>query len=100
MLMETRIGGFSLEFARSGYDPALLRRCGDRLVMFGCIDPGDTPAEPLEVVVDRVRGALRYVDPARLLIAPDCGLMIADRELALEKARLLVAAAEEVRRAL
>lgn len=45
MLMETSIGGFSLEFARSGYDPSILRACEDRLVVYGCVDPGDTPPE-------------------------------------------------------
>lgn len=97
VLMTTRIAGFSVEFARSGYDPAVLKGCGDRLVMFGCVDPGDTPPEPLQVVVDRVRAALKYVDPARLLIAPDCGLMTIGRDLARRKAELLVAAAREVR---
>jgi 5-methyltetrahydropteroyltriglutamate--homocysteine methyltransferase len=100
MLMETRIGGFSVEFARSGYDPALLRACGDRLVMYGCVDPGDSPPEPLDVVLGRVRAALDHVDPARLWLAPDCGLMQIPRPLARAKAALLVAAAAEVRRAL
>jgi len=100
LLMQTRIGGFSLEFARSGYDPAILQGCGDRLVMFGCVDPGEGPPETLEVVGGRVRAALRYVDPSHLLIAPDCGLMTIDRELARSKAALLVAAAREVRETL
>ena len=96
-LLETRIGGFSVEFARSGYDPQVLARCRDRLVMLGCIDPGDSPSEPLDVVVDRVRAALAYLDPARVLIAPDCGLMTVSRELARAKAGQLVAAARQLR---
>jgi 5-methyltetrahydropteroyltriglutamate--homocysteine methyltransferase len=100
MLMETRIGGFSLEFARSGYDPAILQGCGDRLIMYGCIDPGDTPPEPLDLVVSRIRAALEYVEPERLLIAPDCGLMMAGRDLARQKVDLLATAAAEVRRTL
>jgi 5-methyltetrahydropteroyltriglutamate--homocysteine methyltransferase len=100
MLMETPIGGFSVEFARSGYDPALLRGCGDRLVMYGCVDPGNTPPEPLDVVLGRVRGALEYVAPERLWLAPDCGLMTISRDLARAKAALLVEAARAARRAL
>ena len=100
MLLETRIGGFSVEFARSGYDPALLRSCRDRLVMFGCMDPGDTPPEPLAAVVARARAALPHVDAARLLLAPDCGLMTISRGLARAKVQLLVDAAREVRRGL
>src|SRR3954452_11284372 len=60
MLMETKIAGFSVEFARSGYDPALLSLCGDRLVMYGCVDPGDAPPESPDVVLGRVRGALAH----------------------------------------
>ncbi len=99
-LMKTRIGGFSVEFARSNFDPALLEACRGRLVMFGCVDPSDTPPEPLELVVDRIRGALRHVAPEHLLIAPDCGLVTISRELARQKTALLVAAAAEVRRSL
>ena len=100
LLAPTRVAGFSLEFARSGYDPALLELCQDRLIVFGCVDPGDTPPEPMEKIVARVRAALDYVEPSRLLLAPDCGLMTIGRELALAKARLLVQAASELRKTL
>jgi methionine synthase II (cobalamin-independent) len=44
-----------------------------------------------------VQAALNYVDPDRLLLAPDCGLMTISRELAYAKARLLAATARAVR---
>ena len=97
MLMQSRIGGFSVEFARSGFDPAVLKICAGRTVVFGCIDPGDTPPEPVEKVAARVRKALDVVEPERLWLAPDCGLMTIDRDLALAKARLLAAVARELR---
>ncbi len=97
LLANTRIGGFSLEFARSGFDPKHLRLCGERLVMFGCVDPGNSPPESIDEVTARVRAALDYVDPSRLLIAPDCGLMTISRELAYAKAKLLVDVARKVR---
>jgi 5-methyltetrahydropteroyltriglutamate--homocysteine methyltransferase len=100
LLMHSRIGGFSVEFARSGFDPAVLDICKDRLIVFGCVDPGDTPPEPLEKVVARAGAALDHVEPERLLLAPDCGLMTVSRELALEKARLLVQTAGELRKTL
>lgn len=99
-LMKTRIGGFAVEFARSNYDPALLSLCAGRLVMFGCVDPGDSPLPRLPVVVERVRAALKHVDPAKLLLAPDCGLMTIGRDLANAKARFLVEVARELRRSL
>ena len=47
-LMETRIAGFTVEFARSTYDPAILKPYRERLFMFGCIDPGNTPAPTVD----------------------------------------------------
>jgi len=99
-LMKTRIGGFAVEFARSNYDPKVLEICQGRLVMFGCVDPGDSPAPALSAVVERVRPALDYVKPEKLLLAPDCGLMTISPKLAAAKARVLVEAAQELRRGL
>jgi 5-methyltetrahydropteroyltriglutamate--homocysteine methyltransferase len=99
-LMKTGIGGFAVEFARSHYDPAILGICKGRLIMFGCVDPGDTPVPPVAAVVDRVHTALKYIEPNNLLLAPDCGLMTISRDLATDKARLLVDVAKELRRTL
>jgi 5-methyltetrahydropteroyltriglutamate--homocysteine methyltransferase len=99
-LMKTKIGGFGVEFARSNYDPAVLGICKGRLVMFGCVDPSDTPVPPVAAVVERVRTALKYIEPKNLLLAPDCGLMTVSRDLASAKAKLLVEAARELRRTL
>ena len=54
----------------------------------------------MKVVVDRVGAALKYVDPANMLLAPDCGLMTISRELARAKARVLVEAAKAIRQTL
>jgi 5-methyltetrahydropteroyltriglutamate--homocysteine methyltransferase len=97
-LMKTKIGGFGVEFARSNFDPAVLSIARGRLVMFGCVDPSDTPVPPVGQVVQRVRTALKYVEPGNLLLAPDCGLMTISRELADAKAKLLVDVAKEVRK--
>jgi len=96
-LMETRIGGFTVEFGRSDFDPAVLKPCRDRLVMFGCIDPGNTPAPSVEAVKTRLRQALLHLDPRRLLLAPDCGLMTISRGLAHEKLKVMVEAARQLR---
>jgi len=100
LLLETDIGGFAVEFARSHYDPAILEVCKERLVMFGAVDPSDVPVPPVESVVTRVRDALRYLEADKLLLAPDCGLMTVTRELAFAKATLLADTAAELRRTL
>jgi 5-methyltetrahydropteroyltriglutamate--homocysteine methyltransferase len=97
-LMKTRIGGFAVEFARSNYDPAVLSICRGRLVMFGCVDPGDSPCPAVSTVLERVRQALKYVNPENLLLAPDCGLMTITPQLAFAKAQVLVQVAQELRR--
>jgi len=99
-LMKTRIGGFGVEFARSGYDPAVLSIAKGRIVMFGCVDPSDTPVPSVASAVERVRTALKYIEPNNLWLAPDCGLMTISRDLANAKAKLLVDVAAEVRKTL
>jgi 5-methyltetrahydropteroyltriglutamate--homocysteine methyltransferase len=96
-LMQTRISGFTVEFARSDYDPAILAPYRDRLIVFGCIDPGNSPVPPVEVVRQRVARAIEYLDPERMLLAPDCGLMTIGRQLAREKLSVMVAAAAVLR---
>ena len=99
-LLKTRIGGFTVEFARSTFDPVVLKACRDRLVMFEEVDPGDTPAPTVDTVKQRVRQALDHLDPRRLLLAPDCGLMTISRALAGEKLQVMVEAARQLRREL
>lgn len=96
-LMKTRIGGFTVEFGRSDYDPAVLKACGDRLILFGCVDPGNTPVPPVDEIKLRIAGLLKYVDPAQVMVGPDCGLMTISRELAKNKISALVSASAAVR---
>ena len=99
-LMQTRIAGFTVEFARSDYDPAVLVPCRDRLIVFGCIDPGNTASPSLDAVKRRVARAIAHLDPQRVLLAPDCGLMTISRSLAREKLSIMVEAAKALRQGL
>jgi 5-methyltetrahydropteroyltriglutamate--homocysteine methyltransferase len=96
-LMETRIGGFTVEFGRSAFDPKVLQLCGDRIVMFGCVDPGDSPVPTVDSIERRVGAALDWLDPKQVWLAPDCGLMTISRALAHEKLRVMVEAAGRLR---
>jgi len=96
-LMATRIGGFTVEFGRSSFDPHVLKMCGSRVVMFGCVDPGDTPAPTVETIERRVAEALEVLDPKQLWLAPDCGLMTISRPLARQKLRVMAEAARRLR---
>jgi 5-methyltetrahydropteroyltriglutamate--homocysteine methyltransferase len=96
-LMTTRIGGFTVEFGRSVFDPQVLQLCGDRIVMFGCVDPGDSPVPTIEAVERRVGDALKWLDPRKVWLAPDCGLMTISRGLAHAKLNVMVEAAKRLR---
>ena len=96
-LVQTRISGFHVEFGRSAFDPKVLRLCGDRIVMFGCVDPGDSPAPTVEAVEQRIGEVLEVIDPTKVWLAPDCGLMTISRDLAHQKLAVMVAAAQRLR---
>ncbi len=97
LLMQTRISGFHVEFGRSSFDPQVLKICGDRIVMFGCVDPGDSPVPTVAEVERRVGEALKHLDPGQVWLAPDCGLMTISRDMAREKLRVMVEAANRLR---
>jgi 5-methyltetrahydropteroyltriglutamate--homocysteine methyltransferase len=96
-LMATRIAGFHVEFGRSAFDPKVLQLCGDRIVMFGCVDPGDAPAPNVDSIERRVGDVLEWLDPRKVWLAPDCGLMTISRALAHDKLRVMVEAAKRMR---
>jgi 5-methyltetrahydropteroyltriglutamate--homocysteine methyltransferase len=97
LLMQTRISGFHVEFGRSPFDPQVLKNCGDRIVMFGCVDPGDSPVPTVAEVERRVGEVLNHLDPAQVWLAPDCGLMTISQTLAHEKLGVMVEAASRLR---
>jgi 5-methyltetrahydropteroyltriglutamate--homocysteine methyltransferase len=96
-LMQTKISGFTVEFARSEYDPAILKPYRDRLFVFGCVDPGNTAVPSLDSVKGKIARAIEHLDPTRVLLAPDCGLMTISRALARDKLKVMVQAAEALR---
>jgi 5-methyltetrahydropteroyltriglutamate--homocysteine methyltransferase len=97
LLRASRVQQVSLEFAASGVDPAVLEEVGDKTVLYGCVDVSLAPPEPPAVIAGRIRAALRYVPPERLLPSTDCGMAPLPRALARAKLEALVAAARQVR---
>jgi 5-methyltetrahydropteroyltriglutamate--homocysteine methyltransferase len=87
----------ALEAAQPELDLAILREVPDKGVILGVIDLSDPKIEPVDLIADRIRQALRYVAPDRLQIAPDCGMKYLDRELAYGKLRAMVEATRLVR---
>jgi 5-methyltetrahydropteroyltriglutamate--homocysteine methyltransferase len=70
---------------------------GDKVLCAGVIDVKGRDLEPVGVVADRIRTALRYCAPDRLWVAPDCGFSQTVRWLAVEKMKTMVQATRLVR---
>jgi 5-methyltetrahydropteroyltriglutamate--homocysteine methyltransferase len=97
-LAECRCAQISIETAQSNLDCAVLERLGGKQIMVGALDLSDVKIESPETVAERVRRALRYVPPERVILAPDCGMKYLPREVAFGKLQSLVAAAAILRK--
>src|SRR3989440_2471429 len=97
-LADVNVRQISIESAQQKVDLCVLRSMGAKTVIVGVIDLSDeSPVEDVETVVGRIKNALTYVDAARLIVAPDCGMKYLPRDKAFGKLRALAAAAERVR---
>jgi 5-methyltetrahydropteroyltriglutamate--homocysteine methyltransferase len=90
----------SIEAAQPRLDPELLEQLPSKKIVLGVLDLGDMEVETPEVVADRIRAALRHVDPERLIVAPDCGMKYLPRDVARGKLRAMVEGARMVRKEL
>ena len=100
LLARSSIDQVSVECAASGVDPAVLSELRGKDVILGVIDVGSEEVETPETVAARIRRALPYVEPERLLPCTDCGLVPRSRAASQGKLRALVAGAAIVRREL
>jgi 5-methyltetrahydropteroyltriglutamate--homocysteine methyltransferase len=87
----------SIEAAQPKLDLAVLRSLPSKTIILGVIDLADMSVETPQTVADRIRAALRYVPPQRLVIAPDCGMKYLPRGVAYGKMKAMVDGASIVR---
>jgi 5-methyltetrahydropteroyltriglutamate--homocysteine methyltransferase len=100
-LADTAADQISMESAQQNVDLGVLRSLGDKTLIVGVIDLADESAvESQELVVSRIRNALRFVDAERLILGPDCGMKYLPRETAFGKLKVLAEAAAAVRSSL
>jgi len=96
---DTRSLGLDDE-ARKGY--SILKEISDygvdKEIGLGVIDVHTNFIEPVELIIDRIKYALKYIDPNKLFINPDCGLRTRSRDIAATKLRNMVKAVKIVRR--
>ncbi len=90
------IDAVSIEDAHRHNDLTLLERFAKTTVILGVVTVAMSRVEPVEEIRARLAAALDHIDAERLIAAPDCGLGLLGRELALEKMNNLCRAAREL----
>src|ERR1700728_4629449 len=98
-VLAARVDQLVLEFARKGLeDLNLIKEYGWPYQLgLGVIDVKSAAVETPELVAERIRRAVEYVDPGRLMVNPDCGLRHLAPEVARCKLRAMVSGALIVR---
>jgi 5-methyltetrahydropteroyltriglutamate--homocysteine methyltransferase len=88
----------SIETAQSSLDCSVLESLRGKTIILGVLDLSTKEIETPETVAARIRRALPYVAPEKIVVAPDCGLKYLPRDVAAGKLRAMVAGATIVRR--
>jgi 5-methyltetrahydropteroyltriglutamate--homocysteine methyltransferase len=91
------VGQISIETAQSHLDCSVLAKLPSKTIILGVLDLSDMVVETPDLVADRIRRALPYVDATRIVIAPDCGLKYLPRDVAFGKMQAMVQGAGIVR---
>ncbi len=88
----------SIEAAQPKLDLGVLKDLAGKKVMLGVLDLGTDAIETPALVAERIRAGLKYLKPANLIPAPDCGMKYMKREVAFGKLKALAEGAAIVRR--
>ena len=91
------VSAVSIEDAHCHNDLTLLERYRKTTIILGTIHIARSEVEPAEAIAVRLREALEHIDAKRLMVAPDCGLVMLPRALAIQKLSNMVTAANMVR---
>lgn len=95
-LDESSIDQISIEDAHHYNDLELLERFSSSTIILGSVAIATSRVEPVEKIAERLSAALEHIDRDRLVAAPDCGLLMLDRDLAMQKLKNLCDAASSV----
>ncbi len=95
-LDESCVDAISLEDAHRHNDLRLLESFSRSTVILGSVTIASTRIESSEQIARRLEHALEHIDRERLMAAPDCGLAMLGRALAMKKLSNLCEAARSV----
>jgi 5-methyltetrahydropteroyltriglutamate--homocysteine methyltransferase len=99
-LRECVVKQISIEAAQPNLDLSILRQLINKILIVGVLNLGDMEVERPETVAKRIRSALLYVEPERLILSPDCGMKYLPRDVAFGKLCSLVEGARIVQQEL
>src|SRR5205823_883535 len=99
-LAESKADQISIEAAQPRLDLGILNELSSKKIVLGVLDLGDPTVETADTIANRVRNALKFVAPERLIPAPDCGMKYLPRDTAFGKLKALADGAALVRREL
>lgn len=86
----------SIEDAHQHNDLRLLEHFQRSSVIFGSFTIANSQVEAVEQIRQRLRLALNHIDAERLIAAPDCGLGLLGRDLAMQKLKAMCEAAKSL----
>jgi 5-methyltetrahydropteroyltriglutamate--homocysteine methyltransferase len=90
------VNQISIEDAHRYNDLSLLESFANSTVIFGSVAIADSRLETVDEITARLTAALNHIDRDRLIAAPDCGLAMLGRELAMKKLTALCEAAHAI----
>ena len=90
----------SIEAAQPQLDLAVLQDMPGKTIILVILDLNDMQIEAPERIAVRIREALRYVPPERLMVAPDCGMKSLPRAIAYRKLQAMTLGTAIVRTSL
>jgi 5-methyltetrahydropteroyltriglutamate--homocysteine methyltransferase len=96
-LAESTVNQISIEAAQPKLDLGVLSELSGKTILLGVLDLSTAEVETPDFVAQRIRAALKYVSPERLMVAPDCGMKYLARETASGKLKALAGGAAIVR---
>lgn len=96
-LAQSPVRDVSIETAQSSLDCSILQSLSEKTIILGVLDLSSMKIETPDMVAARIKRALPYARPERVVIAPDCGLKYLPREIAFGKMKAMVEGAGLVR---
>jgi 5-methyltetrahydropteroyltriglutamate--homocysteine methyltransferase len=96
-LADSPVCQISIETAQASLDCATLARLPQKTIILGVLDLSKHEIETAQTVAARIRRALPFIGPERLVAAPDCGMKYLPADVAFRKMKALVEGAKIVR---